>query len=71
MDSAKFKLVLLLVFSTCLVMISGHGMLHNPPARTTAWRYDSSFPTEYTDNQMFCGGAATQWQKNSESRKII
>ncbi len=54
-------------FLFALVMhVSGHGMLHDPPARSTAWRYDNRFPAEYTDNQMFCGGVATQWAKNGE-----
>lgn len=45
--------------------IAGHGRLLQPVARTSAWRkWASLFPAYYNDNQMFCGGVATQWQKN-------
>lgn len=53
----------MLLFETSDVL--GHGRMLNPPARSSAWREDSRFPTYYDDNQMFCGGFYTQWIVNS------
>jgi hypothetical protein len=33
----------------------------DPVARSSAWRFDRSFPTWYNDMEMWCGGAGTQW----------
>lgn len=59
-----------ILFSFILVnwasLISGHGRLMDPPARSTAWREDSSrFPAYYNDMEMFCGGKPVQWNENS------
>ena len=55
-----------LIAATIFKNAHGHGRLLNPPARTSAWRFDAlKFPTEFNDNQMFCGGFQTQWNKNS------
>ena len=46
--------------------IKCHGMLRDPPARSSAWREDPNrFPNYYNDNQMFCGGFDTHWRRNS------
>ena len=51
-----------------IVSVEGHGMLLNPPARSSAWREDPArFPAYYQDNQMFCGGFNTQWNINSNA----
>ena len=58
---------LLVALSTLLVVYvtrtDAHGRLSDPPARSTAWREfgTSSYPPEYTDNEMFCGGFGVQW----------
>lgn len=36
--------------------VNGHGMLVDPPNRSTLWRFDDSFPVNWDDNQNFCGG---------------
>jgi hypothetical protein len=60
----RTQLIIISLICSFNNLVNGHGRLHDPPARTTAWRYDKSFPAEYTDNQMFCGGFAVQWGKN-------
>ncbi|RZC34815.1 Chitin bind 3 domain containing protein, partial [Asbolus verrucosus] len=47
----------------CLYMrhILGHGMMLDPPNRSSLWRYYDNTPINYDDNQNFCGGRAVQW----------
>lgn len=50
-----------LVLSVVLVVlqmqtVSGHGMVHDPAARSTRWRYNKTAPKNYNDNQLWCGG---------------
>jgi len=41
--------------------VRGHGMMLQPPGRSSRWRFNSSAPTNYDDNGLFCGGYGTQW----------
>ncbi|XP_015837278.1 uncharacterized protein LOC107397412 [Tribolium castaneum] len=43
--------------------ITGHGMMLEPPNRSSLWRFNSSAPINYNDNQNFCGGFSVQWGK--------
>lgn len=36
--------------------VAGHGMLLEPVGRASRWRYDSSAPANYNDNEVWCGG---------------
>jgi len=36
--------------------LEGHGMMLSPTGRSSRWRYDSSAPTNYDDNALYCGG---------------
>ncbi|KAF2889323.1 hypothetical protein ILUMI_16850, partial [Ignelater luminosus] len=36
--------------------VSGHGMMLDPPNRSSLWRYDPTAPINYNDNEVFCGG---------------
>ena len=47
-----------------LIEINCHGRLMVPPSRSSAWREDSRFPINYTDNEMYCGGFFVQWSQN-------
>ncbi|CAF0817909.1 unnamed protein product [Brachionus calyciflorus] len=50
------KFLLSLIFVK-FISVYSHGRLLDPPARSSAWREDSSkFPIYFFDNQMFCGG---------------
>lgn len=44
--------------------VQGHGMMLKPVSRSSRWRYDSSAPTNYNDNELFCGGATVMHQTN-------
>ncbi|CAH1773491.1 unnamed protein product [Owenia fusiformis] len=42
----------------------GHGIMIEPPARPSLWRYGYRVPKNYEDNQVFCGGYAKHWYEN-------
>lgn len=47
----------------------GHGYLAEPPARSSAWLFDSDFRAcciYYDHAQMSCGGTYHQWTVNSK-----
>lgn len=48
-----FKLI---VVAACVAIVAGHGTVHEPPARQTRWRYDSSAIPNYADTSLNCGG---------------
>jgi hypothetical protein len=59
---------LLFFLTSCLVSISGHGYLLDPPARSTAWTVDQSFRqccTYPNHMEMYCGGIQHQWNVHS------
>lgn len=57
------KLVILIIFFYESVYdVFGHGMLLDPVARGSRWRYDASAPVNYDDNQLFCGGFSVRFQ---------
>jgi hypothetical protein len=63
----KLLLVISILFNFDLISFTqGHARLLEPAARSSAWRKfpNSSFPVEYTDNQMNCGGFWKQWSVN-------
>ena len=39
-------------------------MLIDPASRNSAWRFFPNRPTQYTDNELNCGGFSVQWSKN-------
>lgn len=43
---------------------TGHGRLMDPPARNSMWRFGFTNPINYNDNEVFCGGFATQFGQN-------
>ncbi|XP_050515316.1 uncharacterized protein LOC126890433 isoform X2 [Diabrotica virgifera virgifera] len=58
-------LKVVLFFGIYLVAkISGHGMMLNPPGRSSFWRFNKTAPINYNDNQAFCGGAYVQNELN-------
>lgn len=45
------------IFSFLLVeLVSGHGRLWEPPARSTMWRRGYNTPMNPNDNELNCGG---------------
>ncbi|KAH9495280.1 hypothetical protein Btru_016285 [Bulinus truncatus] len=56
-----------LTFIALLVILNeceGHGYMHEPPSRMSAWRRGYTFHTNNDDNGMNCGGIDVQWKKN-------
>lgn len=52
---AKILLALLAV-SSVIALAYSHGMLLDPVARGSRWRYDTTAPSNFEDNELFCGG---------------
>lgn len=48
-----FKII---VVAVLVATVAGHGTVHDPVARQTRWRYDSSAPANYDDVGVWCGG---------------
>ena len=49
----------LLVFTLMVTAVLGHGRLRDPPSRASMWRDGfPENPTNYQDNELFCGGFA-------------
>lgn len=38
------------------ILVAGHGMMWDPPARSTMWRLGFNTPINYDDNALNCGG---------------
>ncbi|KAJ8674245.1 hypothetical protein QAD02_005507 [Eretmocerus hayati] len=47
---------LILVMFTILQKTDGHGRMMDPVSRSSAWRKGFKTPTNYDDNQLYCGG---------------
>ena len=58
------KLAILAILASLFSLVRGHGYLKDPPSRASRWRYGFSGPTEYTDNQLSCGGRTVQWSQH-------
>ncbi|KAF7267309.1 hypothetical protein GWI33_019431 [Rhynchophorus ferrugineus] len=63
----NLKLTLLLV--VCLGVfinkeVNGHGYMIHPPNRASLWRIDWRQPSNYEDNEFFCGGTHVQYVLN-------
>ncbi|RZC34660.1 Chitin bind 3 domain containing protein [Asbolus verrucosus] len=60
----EFKSISVLISLMILFReIHSHGMMLVPPNRSSLWRFNSSAPKNYDDNQNFCGGFGVQWGK--------
>lgn len=60
----KSLVISLALLSLLMGMVRGHGYLKVPPGRASRWRYGFTGPTEYTDNQLSCGGRTVQWSQH-------
>lgn len=47
---------MLLAVCSVIALAYSHGMLLDPVARGSRWRYDTSAPSNFEDNELFCGG---------------
>lgn len=56
MVSAVAMLTVSVVVALVMPHVAGHGMVLDPVCRQSRWRYNESAPTDYNDNQVFCGG---------------
>ncbi|CAL1265993.1 unnamed protein product [Larinioides sclopetarius] len=49
------------IFCWCLaIQVQGHGRLLEPPSRSSMWRFGYDTPSNYNDNELFCGGIYVQ-----------
>ncbi|CAM1306500.1 Uncharacterised protein g4379 [Pycnogonum litorale] len=60
---------ILSMFGLCVALmvgiVEGHGRLRSPPSRSSMWRDGFSNPTNYQDNELFCGGFQRQYEVNN------
>lgn len=47
-----------------IIEVSSHGMVLDPVARGSRWRYNTSAPHNYNDAEQYCGGMSIQWNQN-------
>ncbi|KAL7730916.1 hypothetical protein ACLKA6_014159 [Drosophila palustris] len=52
----KYLLSVVLLLAIGLHQIDAHGMMLNPPSRSSRWRFDGSAPPNWNDGELFCGG---------------
>lgn len=50
------ELLFIVCASVVIAETCGHGMMMDPPNRSSLWRFDKESPVNYNDNQNFCGG---------------
>ncbi|XP_023247650.1 uncharacterized protein LOC111643703 [Copidosoma floridanum] len=59
------------VIVTCILInilhiwnVNAHGKLMDPVGRSSAWRKGFNVTKNFSDNELFCGGFAVQYEKN-------
>lgn len=57
---ALVSISVVLTISQLVQNVVGHGMLLDPPGRSSMWRFGFSTPINYDDNSLFCGGFAVR-----------
>lgn len=69
MQNYQLKLMAIAIISLIALfdLTWGHGMMLKPPGRSSRWRYNSSAPVNYNDNENFCGGFAVSLNKKSKN----
>lgn len=55
-----YKLAIVLLVVAFFEGTLGHGMVMDPPNRSSMWRFDHTSPPNYEDNQNFCGGMSVR-----------
>lgn len=60
-------------FLICFTLdrVYGHGMMLDPPNRSSLWRFNKSFPANYNDNENFCGGMGVSNKKTKQPIVMI
>ena len=54
--ASVFLVFLVLVVAFVPAFVFGHGMMLNPPQRSSMFRFGYSVPPNYNDNSLNCGG---------------
>lgn len=56
--NSKFLCCSIVILGAAVLIdtVDGHGMVLEPVARGSRWRFDSTAPINYDDNGNFCGG---------------
>ncbi|XP_032798241.2 uncharacterized protein LOC116934938 [Daphnia magna] len=52
--------VILLSICGCIIIADGHGILYDPPGRSSMWRFGFNVPMNENDTGLNCGGRETQ-----------
>lgn len=52
----QYSFVLFVLAVAAVANVAGHGMMLEPPQRSSMWRFGYNVPANYDDNGLFCGG---------------
>ncbi|XP_029639091.1 uncharacterized protein LOC115214156 [Octopus sinensis] len=65
---ASLRTLILIFYFLCISRtfhyVQAHGRLWEPVARSSMWRKHYGTPTNYQDNELYCGGVTVQYKKN-------
>eukprot|EP00916_Digyalum_oweni_P010566 GHVL01017645.1.p1 GENE.GHVL01017645.1~~GHVL01017645.1.p1 ORF type:complete len:233 (+),score=23.36 GHVL01017645.1:411-1109(+) len=64
--TSTMMVVMVIMMMAMMSPVAGHGMMLDPVQRSSMWRDGVHYPNaakNYDDNQLFCGGVSTQWNK--------
>jgi len=61
----SFFLMVFLMSMERLERVTSQGHMSNPPMRSSMWRYNFSTPTNYDDNQLWCGSQEVNLKKKT------
>jgi len=63
---AQFVLLMLALIGIFTDGVQGHGLLYDPPSRSSMWRRGYKTVPNYNDNQLSCGGFAVMYIINHD-----
>ncbi|KAK4036923.1 hypothetical protein OUZ56_028967 [Daphnia magna] len=70
MEQFLFQLLVVMVLVVVMAptAIVGHGMMLNPPQRSSMFRFGFAVPPNYNDNSLNCGGFGVQYNSVNKGR---
>ena len=62
-STMSLRASLLILFCVVAGRVHGHGLMTDPPQRSSLWRYfpGQGFEENYNDNELFCGGLSVSF----------
>lgn len=72
-STMSLRASLLIVFCVVAGRVYGHGLMTDPPMRSTLWRDfpGQGFEENYNDNELFCGGLSVSFFFSPSQVKFV